>query len=137
MNSQITASCQCGAVQFQSAAHPIMQLFCHCKDCQESTGSPFAKTAFFKSRHCEISGSLSVREFKAESGNRTTRESCASCGSVMFDRSEGFPSLIGVMAERISAPFVFEPGCHVWTRSKQPHVEIPDNARPYPENITS
>ena len=137
MNNQLSASCQCGAVQFQSSTNPILQLVCHCNDCREATGSPFAKTVFFKSKHCESSGPLSVREFKAESGKRTTRESCASCGSVMFDRSEGFPSLVGVMAERINAPFVFEPVCHVWTRSKQPQIDIPDNVRQYPENITS
>ena len=136
MNSRVTASCRCGAVRFASQNPPILQLFCHCKDCQESTGGPFAKTAFFKATQCAVSGSVAVRAFKAESGSRTTRESCTSCGTLMFDRSDGFPALIGVVADRISAPFVFEPTCHVWTRSKQPDVTIPDNARQYAENVT-
>lgn len=135
MTSKITGFCRCGAVQFQSVSHPILQLFCHCKDCQESTGSPYAKIAFFKSKQSEISGRLSVCTFTAESGNKTSRESCANCGSLMFDKSEGFPSLVGIMAERIVAPFIFEPLCHVWTRSKQPQIEIPIDIRQYVENI--
>ena len=121
MTSKITGFCRCGAVQFQSVSHPILQLFCHCKDCQESTGSPYAKIAFFKSKQSEISGRLSVCTFTAESGNKTSRESCANCGSLMFDKSEGFPSLVGL--------------CHVWTRSKQPQIEIPADIRQYVENI--
>ena len=136
MNSPIIANCSCGAVQFESERPPVLKLFCHCKDCQESTGAPFARTAFYKAKHSEIYGPLTVRAFKAQSGNRTTRESCANCGSLMFDRSQGFPALIGVMAERISVPFVFEPACHVWTKSKQSHVTIPDDARQYAENLT-
>ena len=136
MNSRVTASCRCGAVRFKSQNPPILQLFCHCKDCQESTGDPFAKTAFFKATQYAVSGFVTVRAFKVESGNRTTRESCTSCGSLMFDRSDGFPTLIGKVADRISAPFVSEPTCHVWTRTKQPGVTIPDNARQYTENVT-
>lgn len=137
MNSQITASCRCGAVQFKSQRPPVLQLLCHCTHCQTSTAGPFAKTAFFTAEHAEVSGALVVRAFKAKSGNRTTRESCANCGFLMFDRSEGSPALIGVMAKRISGPFVFEPECHVWTQSKQPCVTIPDDARQYAENVTA
>jgi hypothetical protein len=54
----------------------------------------------------------------------------------MFDRSDGFPALIGVMAARISVPFVFEPQCHAWTKSRQSYVTIPDDARQYAENFT-
>jgi hypothetical protein len=136
MNSPITANCRCAAVQFKSQRPPILQVFCHCKNCQESTGSPFVRIAFFEAKHSEVAGSLVGRAFKAESGNGTTRESCANCGSLMFDRSDGFPALIGVMAARISEPFVFEPACHVWTKSRQPYVTIPDDARQYAENFT-
>ena len=136
MNNEITATCQCGAVRFRSQHQPVLQLFCHCKDCQVSTSGAFAKTAFFKLKYTEVSGRLAVRTFKAVSGNKTTRESCANCGSLMFDRSEGFASLIGVMAERINEAFVFEPACHVWTKSKQSHVTIPDDVKQYVENIT-
>jgi hypothetical protein len=136
MNSQITANCRCGAVQFRSQSSPVLQLFCHCKNCQESAGSPFVRIAFFKAKQSEVCGPLAVRAFEAESGNRTTREWCANCGSLMFDRSEGFPALIGVVAKRISVPFVFEPTCHVWTKSKQSYVTIPGDARQYTENAT-
>lgn len=43
----------------------------------------------------------------------------------MFDQSEGFPGIIGVVRERISGDFVFAPRCHVWVQSKREGVEIP------------
>jgi hypothetical protein len=131
MNRQITARCRCGAVQFTSQRPPILQLSCHCKDCQESTRGPAATTAFFKAKYSAVSGPLAARAF-----NRTTRESCADCGSLMFDRSGGFPALIGVIAERISLPFVFQPECPVETRSQRPDAAISDDACEEAENVT-
>jgi hypothetical protein len=130
MNSPITAQCRCGAVRFTSQRPPILQRYCHCTNCQESTGRPFARTALFKAQHSAVSGPLAVRAY-----NRTTWESCADCGSLMFDRSAGFPALIGVVAERISAPFVFEPAGHDWTSSTQSNVTILDDARRYAETV--
>ena len=130
------ARCECGAVLFESPKPPLMQLVCHCTDCQDALSAAHANAAFFGIDGAVVTGDLAAREFTAASGNRTTREACARCGSVMFDRSEGFPTLIGVMAERLASPFEFEPSCHVWTRSKRPGISIPDSLPSYSENIT-
>jgi hypothetical protein len=53
----------------------------------------------------------------------------------MFDTSERFPTLIGVMVEQIDAPFVFEPVFHVWTKSKRADVTIPDDATQHSEDV--
>ena len=129
MNTDTTASCTCGSVRFRSEARPVAQFFCHCADCRQATGGKFARVAFFRTGRSEISGRTTQAEFTARSGSRTTRESCAACGSLLFDRSEGFPMLIGVMAERIAAPFVFEPLCHVWAAGVDPS-DLPDTELP-------
>ena len=63
-------------------------------------------------------GSTTTREFKADSGTNTSRESCASCNQLMFDRTQGFPQIIGVVADRIEPPYSFQARCHVWLESR-------------------
>jgi hypothetical protein len=53
----------------------------------------------------------------------------------MFDRSAGFPTLIGVMASQIELPFEVQPTCHVWVKSKRPDVEIQSDMTQYLEGI--
>jgi hypothetical protein len=123
-------------VKFRSEKSPLLQLVCHCTDCQTALGEAHANAAFFEATSCEVSGELTKRAFTASSGSATTRESCAACGAVMFDRSEGFPTLLGVMAERIAPPFTFAPACHVWTRSRAADAVLPDDLPHHPGNIT-
>ncbi len=135
MSDTYTAACECGAVQFRSERPPVVQFVCHCSDCREALGRPFAQTAFFEVDHVTISGDVVAMEFTVESGKWTSRERCPQCTSVIFDRAEGFPTLVGVMAERLAAPYAFEPACHVWTKSKASGVVIPDGMKCYEENF--
>lgn len=125
MNIEILAACDCKKVRFKSQENPIIQVCCHCEDCRDSLKSDFATTAFFEVNSTEIWGNTVEKTYTANSGKRTTRESCSSCGVVMFDKSEGFPSVIGVMTKQIDAPFEVNPSCHMWVSSKLPHVVIP------------
>ncbi|PCI85952.1 MAG: hypothetical protein COB24_11445 [Hyphomicrobiales bacterium] len=54
------------------------------------------------------------------------------CGQAMFDKSAGFPRMLGVVA----APFVAEPQMHGWTKSKLPHIKIPQNIKQYEKGIS-
>jgi hypothetical protein len=44
----------------------------------------------------------------------------------MFDRSEGFPHLRGVMAGHLQRSFEFHSKCHVYLSDKKAEVEIPE-----------
>ena len=136
MNNEITAECSCGEIQFKSTEKPVIQLCCHCTDCREATNIDYATIAFFNSSASSVSGMLSVQNFTSELGNQTVREFCSRCGSVMFDKSEGFPALIGVMTQRISEPFEVKPSHHVWVKSKLPHVSIPLGVKQFEKGIS-
>lgn len=114
----IKARCECGSVTFASAAEPVLQAICHCADCRSASGSPFLETVFFKKSGCVIEGSLKQKQFISADGNNTVREVCEACGSLMFDRSEGFPNMIGVSANFIEPPFSPSPQCHIWYSSR-------------------
>ncbi|MFK7801993.1 MAG: GFA family protein [Anaerolineae bacterium] len=124
MTHQIQASCSCGKVTFQSAEPPIIQMTCHCADCRSATGNDYSNIAFFRTKVADISGKVAPHQFVANSGNNTQREACPDCGTVMFDKSDGFPMLVGVFAQQIEPPFEFNAAAHVWVKSKLPHIEI-------------
>lgn len=132
---EIKASCACGKVQFKSKYSPVIQLCCHCTDCQNALQSEFSTIAFFKTMSSNASGPIDQSTYVAESGNRTVREFCSECGTLMFDKSEGFSGLIGVMIQQINAPFEKNISCHVWVKSKLSSVCIPDSMRKHDKGI--
>ncbi|GJM13167.1 MAG: aldehyde-activating protein [Pseudohongiella sp.] len=135
MTIEIESSCECGAVRATASGKPAIQLCCHCADCQTATNLPYASIVFFRIDQVVIEGEVKAQEFIAESGSATSRDSCGNCGSVMFDRSAGFPALLGIMAQRLVEPFTFEPACHVWAASKQAGVDIPKGIKVYEKGI--
>jgi len=135
MNSVLSARCSCGSVQLQSGRQPFLQLTCHCRQCREASGQPFTNLVFLKLSETEVSGATTERHFVADSGARTTRAHCAACGDMMFDRSEGFPAMIGVVAERIDPPFSFSPRCHVWLEAQVEPPPVVDGVARYERGL--
>lgn len=131
----IEQSCKCGSVEVTFRGKPVIELCCHCEDCRASTGKPFANLAFFKIETLKIDGRVSAVEYIADSGNKTRRESCKGCGATLFDRSAGFPTLVGLMVDSIDYPFDFTPSCHVWTSRKLDEVKIPAGMKCYDKGI--
>lgn len=136
MTSSISAKCACGALRFQSTAAPVMQVICHCADCRAATGRSFCETAFFRTGHGAITGPQSVTSFVAASGARTERVACSRCRTVMFDTSDRFPDIIGVLAETIEPPFVAKPACHMWVSSKVASSDITDGLPQHAQGLS-
>jgi len=137
MTHAYNAACKCGQLTFQADAAPVVQLTCHCTDCRAVTGNDYSSIAFFKSKSAQHSGARQSHEFVAKSGNKTIRETCTHCATTVFDKSDGFPGLIGVFIDRIQPPFIPNINCHVWVKSKLPAVELPSNLPCYDEGIPS
>ena len=36
-----TGGCACGAIRYECSAEPVMNVICHCRDCQRASGSAF------------------------------------------------------------------------------------------------
>ena len=135
MNTTVVASCKCGGFQFKSANEPLLQLTCHCQQCREASKTPFTNFAFFKLAEAEVNGKTVIHRFIADSGTKTIRETCATCGDPLLDRTEAFPQIVGVVAERIQPPFVFQARCHVWVESKAAEVTVPEGVKAFARNM--
>ena len=53
----------------------------------------------------------------------------------MFDRSEGFPYLLGVMVSQLQPPFESRPACLGYVSDKKAKVEIPEGIKQYEAGI--
>jgi hypothetical protein len=136
MATPFVATCRCGALTFTSSRAPVVQLTCHCHQCRQASGTPFTNLAMFKVAETAVVGPTTAQHFIADSGAKTVRESCAACGTVVLDRTEGFPQLVGVVAERLQAPYAFEPRCHVWTESKLADVAVSEQIKSFARGMT-
>lgn len=132
----IAASCQCGQLKFEAESDPVLELICHCRDCQDALQQDFANIAFFKINETKVEGELAEKIYLADSGNETCRQYCVQCESIMFDRSEGFPNLLGVMVSQLRSPFVSRPACHVFVRDKKAGLEIPEGIKQYETGLS-
>ena len=126
-------SCLCGTVEFSLSEDPVTLYACHCTDCQRQTGSSFALSMIVRREALEVvSGQPEQYSVELADGRVKEAHFCARCSTRLWG-----PSSIAGLA-------VLEPGTlddtswlspvgHIWTRSAQPWVVIPDNELSFSE----
>jgi hypothetical protein len=129
------ARCKCGELRIAITESPVMQLVCHCKDCQAFSGLKFVEGAFFRQDACQISGNTICDTQKGGTGENKINHFCASCRAPMYIQVNVLNGAIAILANRLS-PFEFEPKIHLWTSHMAKGVEIPTNIPQSPERPT-
>lgn len=112
--------CQCGAITFEISAEPAMSGFCHCLDCQKSSGAPHVMHVAFPADAYTVRGKTASYQSKADSGGMVTREFCPACGSRLFGSSTTMPGIKTVHASALDAPMSFKPMMTVYAKRAQP-----------------
>jgi len=69
--------CPCGAVTMRIEGDPLVQFFCHCKDCQLSHGAAYVPESIYPAPAVKIVSGETIT-WKI---SRTPRYSCAKCGT--------------------------------------------------------
>jgi hypothetical protein len=119
-----TGGCQCGKIRYKITEAPQLVYTCHCTDCQRLTSSAFslglvvAETAFHRS-----GSEPRPLQRTADSGRVNTRLVCPECGSWIC----GMPrdGVVRVRAGTLDDTSWLRPTRHIWTRSKQPWITLP------------
>ncbi|MDA1099212.1 MAG: GFA family protein [Proteobacteria bacterium] len=123
--TNIQGGCACGAIRFALKAKPIVVHACHCTDCQRLTGSAFAINAWIEKDQVDLlSGAPASFKF-TDPGRNNCVHFCAQCGCYVW--TEYMPGFWFVRVGALDDPKAFAPDMHIWIRSKQPWLVLPED----------
>ncbi len=127
--------CDCRYVRYRVMTSPLAVNCCHCRWCQRETGSSFAVNAPIEAdRVVLLSGGPQVVETPSESGYGQRIARCPKCWVALWSNYAGSgPAVRVVRVGTLDNPHALPPKFHVFTTSKQPWVQIPQDAPQFPE----
>ena len=116
----IETQCRCGAIGLKIAGDPVVQLYCHCDDCQAAHGAAYIPAAIFPRQAVEVlRGDPTPMVVKA-----TQRMRCVDCGTFLF------AELAGVGMRSVS-PYLLPEGAF----KPQFHVQCAHAMLPVVDNL--
>ena len=127
MSNQYQGGCHCGATRYNFTKPPELTFFCHCNDCQRTTGSPFAMELMIDVSSFSVDGPLKSYVVVGDSGKPVTRWHCDQCGSGIYLDCEMDPDYVFVKVGSLDDAAWVEPQMHIYTVAKQPWIQINDD----------
>ena len=126
--------CACGAVRYRVHGKPTVATVCHCTFCQRRLASAFAVLATFPEQAVEVvQGELAECEHRSDESSRWLKMTfCPKCGTTVSHTAEVRPGFRTIAAGTFDNQDWFSIDRHMWTRSKQPWVTIPEGMTSYP-----
>src|SRR5207237_3281340 len=119
--------CACGAVRYRLSSKPMFVNCCHCLDCQRQTGSAFVINAIIEADRVVVSGTEPVATtMKTDSGRPHEIYRCPICHVGLWSIYGGRKQFRFVRAGTLEDPRAVKPDAHIFTRSKQPWVDLGD-----------
>ncbi len=127
----IDGSCQCGDVNYQLFAPPLLVVACHCKQCQKLSTSAFSITAMVKTESVTFRGDLKEWQRRGDSGNKNYAKFCPNCGNRIYHFDPDQPETIKLKASNLSDTRILNPSAHMWVSEKQAWYIIPDGVKQF------
>ncbi|HYM71565.1 MAG TPA: GFA family protein [Stellaceae bacterium] len=131
----LEGGCACGAIRYTLTNEPMIVHACHCRDCQRLTGSAFAVNLWIERKFVEASGPepVAFRVPPGSSGKPHDVFRCPRCGGAVWHKYHAAPGdTLLVRAGTLDDPAAIAPDVHIFTRSKAPWLELPNDARVFP-----
>jgi hypothetical protein len=119
MKIPFTGGCLCGNIRYECSAEPMFMGNCHCRDCQQATGTAFAAAILVPRNTVTITGDVKYYEVTGDSGGIVARGFCPNCGSRLFSK-RAMADFMGIMAGSLDNPSGFQPRMDLYTASAQP-----------------
>ena len=134
METGLEGGCACGAVRYRLTSAPMFVHCCHCLDCQRQTGSAFVLNALIEADRVEVlSGATAPSPMPTDSGKPHTIHRCSACGTALWSVYGGRDALRFVRVGTLDEPSSLPPDVHIYVRSKQPWIALPDGVPAFAE----
>src|SRR5271170_2834629 len=115
MATAIKGGCMCGALRYECSAEPLFMGNCHCRDCQQASGSAYVAAIGVPLSAVKITGDVKYYATKADSGGIAKRGFCPNCGARLFSLPSFAPDLIAIAAASLDDPSVYKAGMDIYT----------------------
>ena len=130
MNVPFTGGCACGAIRYTCSGAPLYMGNCHCRDCQQATGSGYFPCVLVKESEFTLeSGEPRWFERPADKGHPMHRGFCPECGSPLFLVNGANTTGRAVYAGSLDNPSAYRPSREIYAASAQPwsllHPDVP------------
>jgi hypothetical protein len=126
-----TGGCLCGAVRYEASGEPTMMGYCFCKDCQKASGSGFIPFMGFRADQLRITGETLQFTSKAATGGNAVRNSCPTCGGLVFGGIAGQDTEHTIYAGSLDNPSAFKPSIAIFTRDRPDWVPLPEGLKTF------
>ena len=136
MDVPFGGGCACGAIRYECAGAPPYMGNCHCRDCQQATGSAYFPAVMVKERDFSLlCGEPRWFESRADRGHPMRRGFCPACGSPLFLLNGANTAVRVLFAGSLDDPSWYRPSREIYVARAQPwallHPDIPhDEAMP-------
>ncbi len=132
MTREYAGGCHCGAVRYSCSDTPELTFFCHCSDCQRTTGSPFSVELMVGDSTFQAEGPLEAYEVTGDSGKPVRRWHCIRCASGVYLDCDADPGYVFIKAGTLDDAGWVAPSMYIFTAAKQPWVKLDDGLPQYP-----
>jgi hypothetical protein len=120
MAQNLSGGCACGAIRYEANADPVVMLNCHCRDCQQASGSGYAAIMVVPKGAVQVRGELRYHKMIGNGGKSVERGCCPNCGSQVLAKLERMPDVLGLQAGSLDDPARYKPAMDIFTASAQP-----------------
>ncbi len=129
-----TGNCLCGGITFQINAELKPIQVCHCRQCRQAQGVPFAANIPVDTSGFELlSGEGLLKEYESSEGKQ--RVFCSNCGSPIFSKKASLPGVIRIRAGSLNEDLPVRPASHGYFASKCNWWDINDDVPKHPEAV--
>lgn len=126
--------CHCGETRYAVSGVPFDADYCHCRDCQKTTGAPFGAWMDFKKEQVRWAGEEPAEYASSEF---IRRGFCPKCGATISYRSTQYPDYYTLSIASLDDPNLVRPNYHIYTDSQLNWLVIEDDCRRYAGERTS
>jgi hypothetical protein len=137
MKAPFSGGCACGSVRYQCSSEPLAMMNCHCRDCQRSSGAPFASGVVVPKSAVKVTGSPKTYSVRASSGELAKRSFCSNCGSPLFATSKAASDFISIRFTTFDDQEDFRPALDIWASSAPSWVCFNEELQHFPESPPS
>lgn len=130
----IAGGCKCGAVRYTVDLPHLPTVYaCHCTNCQTWSGSAFTEQFFLPQERLHVTGEVTEYRFVNPMNRVSVQRFCPTCHVRLYNTNMMRPGVAVVRAGTLDRSNELDVGTHIWVRSKQPWVTLPEGAQTFEE----